>query len=85
MWCSISKRDISILVVLFATRLVADEVLRCGIGEENIHRGLSGAAYYNEYGRREDSFQYLNNIATVLAAAISYSSYEGRNCRMEFF
>ena len=44
------------------------------IGEENIHRGLSGAVYRNKYGRREDSFQYLNNITIVLAAAISYSS-----------
>ena len=44
------------------------------IGEENIHRGLSGAAYRNKCGRRMDSFQYLNNITTVLAAAISYSS-----------
>ena len=54
------------------------------IGEENIHRRLSGAAYHNEYGRRKDSFQYLNCITTVLAAAISYSSYEDRQYRREF-
>ena len=56
-------------------------------GEENIHCGLSGAAYRNKYCRRKDSFQYLNNITTitiVLAAAIFYSSYDGRQCRMEF-
>ena len=54
------------------------------IGEENIHRGLSGVAYRNEYGRSKDTFQYPNNITTVLAATISYSSYEDRQCRMEF-
>ena len=54
------------------------------IGEEKIHRGLSGAAYRTEYGRRKDSFQYLNNITTVLAAAILNNSYEDRQCRMEF-
>ena len=43
------------------------------IGKENIHRGPSGAAYIHKYGWRKDSFQYLNNITTVLAAAISYS------------
>ena len=54
------------------------------IGEENIHRGLSGPAYRNEYGRCKNSSQYLKNITTVLGAAISYSSYKDRQCRMEF-
>ena len=53
------------------------------IGEENIHHGLSGAAYRNEDGRRKDSFQYLNDITTIIAAAVSYSSYEDHQCRME--
>ena len=42
------------------------------IGEENIHRGLSGAAYRIEYGRRKDSF-HLREIGRLILTFWTYS------------